>query len=437
MTMEEEGIQHPEKKVKSVRSEKGEWSRLSDPIPTTQSIPPLPDTSTTPIQFNSTPIPTTPNSTPIPTTLNATPIPATLNSSGPRQPTSGTASNSSPNPPSSTDTPTAVPVSMDPHTAQSGPGGLPPRPSITLRGISKIYKGIMGINNITLDIYPGITGILGPNGAGKSTTLKIISGLISPSSGKVRVFGKHPRRSPEVLARVGYCPEHDAFYPDMTGKDFVSHFLRVRGVEQGKSLKMADLVLRRLDLASAMDRRIGGYSRGMKQKVKVAAAVVHNPDILILDEPLQGADPEARHLLIRNMQEWAKSGMTIIVSSHILQEIERMTKRVVLINEGRIYAVGEMEQIRAMMVNRPLTIQINLREPSRIRELASLLISQPSVFSVDVSGDSVTVNTLDAKQFYEVAPKILSKHSFDVSNFLPTDDNLESLYYHLMSQRSW
>ncbi len=310
-------------------------------------------------------------------------------------------------------------------------------PTVTLRGISKIYRGVLGVNNINLDIFPGITGFLGPNGAGKSTTLKLIAGLLHPSSGALRIFEKNPRRDPLVLSQVGYCPEHDAFFPDMTGKDFVAHFLMVRGTKEAKALKMAELILRRLDMEEKMNRPIGGYSRGMKQKVKVATAVVHRPDLLILDEPLQGTDPEARHVLIRNMREWARSGMTIVVSSHILNEIERMTRRVVLINEGRVYAVGEMDQIRAMMVNRPLTIHIAPRDPAKIRPLAYLLMKEESVNSVKVEDAYVVVHTLDAREFYTKAPKLLVDNSIRITEFMPVDDNLESLYYYLMNQRRW
>lgn len=310
-------------------------------------------------------------------------------------------------------------------------------PAVTLRGISKIYKGILGINNISLDIYPGITGFLGPNGAGKSTTLKIIAGLVHPSSGTVTIFGSQARRQPMVYSRIGYCPEHDAFYPDLTGKQFVSHFLRIRGIEQTRSEKMASIILKRLDMEGEMDRKIEGYSRGMKQKVKVAAAVVHNPDLLIMDEPLQGTDPEARYVLIQNMKQWAKGGMSIVVSSHILNEIERMTTRVVLINEGRIYAVGEMSQIRAMMVNRPLTIRITPRDPSDVRSLASVLVEHPSVLSVKVQDIHVIVHTRDAHQFYDAVPTILVDNSISINELRPTDDNLESLYYYLMTQRRW
>jgi len=316
---------------------------------------------------------------------------------------------------------------------------LPPAipPSVILRGVSKIYKGILGINNVTLDIYPGITGFLGPNGAGKSTILKIVAGLVHPSSGSMRIFGTHPRKDPSVRSRIGYCPEHDAFYPDLTGKQFVAHFLKIRGVEQVKALKMAALILDRLDMADKMDRKVGGYSRGMKQKIKVAAAVVHSPDLLIMDEPLQGTDPEARHILIQNMKGWAKEGMTIVVSSHILNEIERMTKRVVLINEGRVYAVGEMEQIRSMMVNRPLTIRITPRDPKDVRVLASAMVMEGSVLSVKVEGIHLMVHTQDAREFYAVAPRILASNDISINELMPVDDNLESLYYYLMAQRRW
>lgn len=314
---------------------------------------------------------------------------------------------------------------------------ISPSPTISLRGISKIYGTILGINNITLNIYPGVTGFLGPNGAGKSTVLRIIAGLIRPSAGTIHIHHRDPRKHPEILAGVGYCPEHDAFYPDMTGKQFVAHFLRIRGFQRIKALRMADLVLRRLDLGDHMDRRIAGYSRGMKQKVKVAASVVHNPETLILDEPLQGADPEARHLLIKNIKGWADQGMTIIVSSHILSEIERMTKRVVLINQGRVYAVGEMDQIRALMANRPLTIRITPRDPARIRDLASLLARQPSVQTETLDETSLSVRTLDAREFSTVIPGLLTSHSIEITELMPLDDNLESLYYYLMTQRRW
>ncbi|MCK4614801.1 MAG: ABC transporter ATP-binding protein, partial [Thermoplasmata archaeon] len=221
------------------------------------------------------------------------------------------------------------------------------------------------------------------------------------------------------------------------GKEFVAHFLRVRGVEQEKALKMASIILERLDLGKEMNRRLGGYSRGMKQKIKVAVAVVHNPDILLMDEPLQGTDPEARHILIQNMKEWAREGKTIIVSSHILNEIERMTKRVVLINEGRVYAVGEMERIRELMVNRPLTIRITPEGPEKVRRLASILVEEPSVSSVSVSGIHLMVHTSDARRFYSVAPGILSDSSVSINEFMPVDDNLESLYYYLMTQKRW
>lgn len=295
----------------------------------------------------------------------------------------------------------------------------------------------MGINGITLDLYPGITGFLGPNGAGKSTTLKIIAGLLIPSAGTVSIFGKDPRKDSTIYSRVGYCPEHDAFYPDMTGKEFVAHFLRVRGVEPEKALKMAIIILERLDMGPQMNRRIGGYSRGMKQKVKVAAAVVHDPDLLILDEPLQGTDPEARHILIENMREWARNGKTIIVSSHILKEIERMTRRVVLINEGKVYAVGDMGQIREMMVNRPLSIRVTPRQPNEVRRLAGALVREQSVSSVSFQGIHVMVHTLDARRFYTTVPRILRDSGISINEFMPVDDNLESLYYYMMTQRRW
>ena len=308
---------------------------------------------------------------------------------------------------------------------------------VYLNSVSKSYRQILGINNITLFFEKGITGVLGPNGAGKSTMLKVIAGLVRPSFGEVYLYGRDPRNDVSVLSRLGYCPEHDAFYPGMTGKEFVAHFLRVRGVEQGKALKMAGTILKKLDMGKKMDRPIRTYSRGMKQKIKIANAVVHDPDIIILDEPLQGTDPEVRHLLIENIKAWGRAGKTIIVSSHILKEIEKLTKRVVLINEGRVFAVGEMDKIRELMTNRPLTIRITPRNPQGVRRLASFLLQETSVSSIAIDGIHITVYTSDARRFYAISPRLIKESGVPIDEFISMDDNLESLYYYLITQSRW
>jgi ABC-2 type transport system ATP-binding protein len=228
--------------------------------------------------------------------------------------------------------------------------------------VSKWYGQVIGLNDVTLDVSPGITGLLGPNGAGKSTFMKLITGQLKPSKGTIRVLGEPIWRNPALYYRIGFCPEQDAFYERMTGLEWVSTLVRLNGVSEDSALAMARHAIEMVDLTEAAGKKIGAYSKGMRQRIKVAQALVHDPELLILDEPLAGMDPLVRRRTIRMIKEWGRSGRSVIVSSHILHEIESMTSNILLINQGRILAEGNVHQIRDLIDEHPHTVHVKADE---------------------------------------------------------------------------
>ena len=210
--------------------------------------------------------------------------------------------------------------------------------------LSKWYGQVNGLNDVSAVIPRGITGLLGPNGAGKSTFMKLMTGQIKPSQGSIRVFGEPIWGNPAIYARIGFCPEQDAFYDRMTGLEWVSALVRLNGLGDAEADQAARAALDKVDLIGAADKKIGAYSKGMRQRVKLAQALVHDPELLILDEPLTGMDPLMRRKTIRLIKDWARAGKHIIVSSHILHEVESMTSNILLINNGRIVAEGNVHR---------------------------------------------------------------------------------------------
>ena len=219
--------------------------------------------------------------------------------------------------------------------------------------LSKWYGQVSGLNDVTAAIPPGITGLLGPNGAGKSTFMKLMTGQLKPSKGTITVFGEPIWSNPRVFARIGFCPEQDAFYERMTGLEWVTALVRLNGLSDSEAAHAAKEALSKVDLLDAASKKIGAYSKGMRQRVKLAQALVHDPELLILDEPLTGMDPLMRRRSIRFIKDWARAGKHIIVSSHILHEIESMTSNILLINNGRILAEGNVHAIRDLIDTHP------------------------------------------------------------------------------------
>ena len=309
---------------------------------------------------------------------------------------------------------------------------------IKLEQVTKNYGNVQGISNINLDVGTGITGILGPNGAGKSTTMKMILGLSRPSRGRVTVEGKDPFTSQDLKRNFGFVPEYDCFYEHMTGLEFVAYFLRMHDISKEKAEGLARESLSELGLELAMDRKINTYSRGMRQKTKVARATVFNPEILIMDEPFQGADPTTRMLLMEKMTKWAENGKTILVSSHILHDVQSLTDNIALINNGKMLAYGNRHEIRDL-INIPRPISIVPVKKGNLRKLAKIMIDKKwtKATAIDEENNEVTIETNQSEEIYLELPKILQKEKITVEKIYSEDDSLDSLYSKLVEGAQW
>ncbi len=307
----------------------------------------------------------------------------------------------------------------------------PLSPVITIQNLSKWYGQVLGLNDVTVFIYSGITGLLGPNGAGKSTLLKILTGQIRPRIGDVRIKGQEIWDNPDLMKQIGYCPEQDSFYDDMTGLEFVRTLLQLSDYNRTDAQNKAEQVMKTVDLADVQNRRIKTYSKGMRQRVKIAQSLAHDPEILILDEPLLGTDPLGRQQIIELLLNLEKMGKTILVSSHILHEIERLTDQILLINHGRLLAQGQVHEIRGLIDKHPHSIWIETKEP---RRLARILIDMDFVSSVRLylTPLGLFVETPQPEEFYTKIPKILLKEGIRITHMGSTDDNLDAVFRYLV-----
>jgi ABC-2 type transport system ATP-binding protein len=303
-------------------------------------------------------------------------------------------------------------------------------PIVTAAHLSKWYGQVIGLNDVTLTVPAGITGLLGPNGAGKSTFLKLITGQLKPSKGDVTVLGEPIWGNPALYFRLGFCPEQDAFYERMTGLEWVSALVRLNGVGERDALEMARLALERVDLTDAAGKKIGAYSKGMRQRVKLAQALAHDPDLLILDEPLGGMDPIARRKTIRLIKEWGRAGKSVIVSSHILHEIESMTANILLINQGRILAEGNVHQIRDLIDEHPHTVYIRA---DQTRRLAREFLAGDDVLSLRFEDAAVIVQTAKPDSFYARLTALAASGELgSIHEVTSPDDNLQAVFQYLV-----
>ena len=298
--------------------------------------------------------------------------------------------------------------------------------------LSKWYGQVSGVNDITVTVPPGITGLLGPNGAGKSTFMKLITGQLRPSKGTVRLLGEPVWGNPRIYGRVGFCPEQDAFYDRMTGLDWVSALIRLNGLGQDAAVAAARHALDAVGLLEVAGKKIGAYSKGMRQRVKMAQAIAHDPELLILDEPLSGMDPIMRRRSIKLIKEWARAGRSILVSSHILHEVESMTSNILLINNGRIVAEGNVHQIRELIDTHPHTVFIRAAEP---RTLARLLLVDDGVLSLRFEPGAVVVETARPDAFYaRLTDMAASGEAGAIEEVTSPDDNLQAVFKYLVKQ---
>lgn len=296
--------------------------------------------------------------------------------------------------------------------------------------VSKWYGQVIGLNDVTLTVPAGITGLLGPNGAGKSTFMKLMTGQLQPSKGTLTVLGEPIWQRPESYFRIGFCPEQDAFYERMTGLEWVTALIRLNGGTDTEALESARRALEMVDLTDAADKKIGAYSKGMRQRVKLAQAIAHDPELLILDEPLSGMDPIARRKTIRLIRDWGRSGRSVIVSSHILHEIESMTSNILLINQGRVLAEGDVHQIRDLIDEHPHTVHIRAELP---RSLAREFLASEHVLSLRFEDDAVIVQTARPDAFYSQLTDLAASNALGaIHEITSPDDNLQAVFEYLV-----
>jgi len=296
--------------------------------------------------------------------------------------------------------------------------------------LSKWYGQVIGLNDVSVTVPSGITGLLGPNGAGKSTFMKLITGQLKPSKGSVTVLGEPIWQNPGLYHRIGFCPEQDAFYDRMTGREWVTALVRLNGVTETEAAAMASRAIEDVELTEAADKKIGAYSKGMRQRIKMAQALVHDPELLILDEPLSGMDPIARRKAIRMIKEWGRAGKSVIVSSHILHEIESMTANILLINQGRILAEGNVHQIRDLIDEHPHTVHIKADET---RALAREFLGHDDVLSLKFEEGAVVVQTGRPDAFYARLTELAASGVHGaIHEVTSPDDNLQAVFQYLV-----
>jgi len=315
--------------------------------------------------------------------------------------------------------------------ARQARGGEDAAPAAVVEatGLSKWYGQVIGLNDVTVAVPPGITGLLGPNGAGKSTFMKLMTGQLKPSKGGIRLLGQATWGNPSVYFKVGFCPDQDAFYDRMTGLEWLTALTRLHGYGERQAPEAARRALEMVDLLEAADRKIGAYSKGMRQRVKLAQAIVHDPQVLILDEPLSGMDPIGRRRTIRMIKDWARQGRSAIVSSHILHEIESMTSNILLINNGRILAEGNVHQIRDLIDTHPHTVFVRSADP---RGLARRFLAHDDVISLRFEEGAVVVQTAAPDGFYARLTELAATGEAEITEVTSPDDNLQAVFQYLV-----
>jgi ABC-2 type transport system ATP-binding protein len=302
-------------------------------------------------------------------------------------------------------------------------------PHVELRDASRWYGNVVAVNAITCTLTAGITGLLGPNGAGKSTVLHMIAGLLSPSAGRVLIDGEDAAGNPGIYRKLGLVPEREAVQPFLTGFEFV--LMNARLQKLANPHEAAERAIALVDLESSQHRRVGGYSKGMRQRIKIAGALVHEPTILLLDEPFNGMDPRQRLQMMELLHGMAARGCMVLISSHILEELNDLASSVLVMVAGRLAASGHFREIRKLMTNRPHTFTLKSTDD---RRLAAELIAEPSVQSVDLGSGALAIRTSDRGVFTRALPRRARAAGISIRELLPTDESLESVFNYLVKR---
>jgi len=312
-----------------------------------------------------------------------------------------------------------------------GNPGASADPVLLFEQVSKWYGPVIGLNQVSLELRGGITGLVGANGSGKSTLLRLATGQLKPSLGRVSIRGVDAWDW-RAKALVGYCPDNDAFYEDMAGREFVRSMARLCGFDRAEANRRTEMVLERTGMADRADRKLGGYSKGMRQRIKLAQALLNDPNLLVLDEPLSGIDPIGRQEMLELFRGLIADGKCLLVSSHELEELEKLTDHVAILTRGRIAAVGTVTQIRDMLDDQPLSVRIDVADS---RRLAALLVSRPDVVGVDLgdgSADSLVVRARNPRRFFEDFGRLVVAENLEVTRLEPLDESAHAVLGYLL-----
>ena len=305
---------------------------------------------------------------------------------------------------------------------------------IELNRASRWYGQVIGLNDVTCSVGVGVTALLGQNGAGKSTMLKLITGQMRPTTGECSVFGLDPFANTDVFRRLGFCPDVDSFPEHLSGWDFVYRMARFSGYSDSEARRRTGDILEQVGMADRCRKAVKGYSKGMRQRIKLASAMVHDPDLLLLDEPLNGLDPVGRREFMDLLDQFASQGKGILVSSHILFEVEQMTRSLLLLHRGRLLATGDLRTIRDLIDSHPHRIRILVDRP---RDLAAELVQLPFVISAQLSQrhDELEIRTREPGRFYDALPQLVLERGLKIYEFDSPDNNLESVFRYLVEGR--
>ena len=313
----------------------------------------------------------------------------------------------------------------------SAPAGTGIDRRILFEDVSKFYGEVLGVNRVNLVLDPGITGLVGPNGSGKTTLFNLATGLLRPSRGRVSVLGVGTDRPEELFRLVGYATQFDSFPKGMSGLGFVESFLRLHGYAGAEARRLAEEAIERVGLSRDARRKVAGYSKGMRQRIRLAQAMAHHPAVLLLDEPLNGLDPMVRSEMIALFRQLADQGLHVVVSSHVLHEVDLISDRVVLLNNGYVVAEGEIQGVRSEMERHPMKILIRCDRPGR---LAARAFEEDGVVEARLIEDAkgVLVATRDADSFYLMLNRVVLEEGFRVETVLPVDEDVQSVYRYLI-----
>ena len=303
---------------------------------------------------------------------------------------------------------------------------------IVFEDVSKFYGEILGVNRVNLQISPGITSLVGPNGSGKTTLMNLMTGLLKPTRGRISVLGMSPGEPEAIFRKVGYCSQFDSFPRGATARQFIEFYLLVHGYTRQETRDLAHSALERVSMLEAADRKVSSFSKGMRQRVRLAQSIAHNPSVLVLDEPLNGLDPMARAEIIRLFRQLADAGMYLIISSHILHEVDMMSDSVVLLHNGYVVAEGEVHGVRDEIEEHPIQILVRCDRP---QVLASRLFEHDFVVEARIHSDrqGLFVKTRRPDDFYLTLNKVITEQNLQVESVGPVDDDLNAVYQYLIT----